>query len=251
MALSKEEKENRKEKRRVEKYNKTHRIDENGEIEKMCTICNQWFLATEENFYKNNQATENTLDKLHPYCKECEIKKNRKWAVDNPERKKISGRKYVPKKENQRRVSQKRRDTGKYQKWLKDNPDKLKEYGLKRMNKNHKINKREWKACKSYFNNCCAYCGLPIEQHKKKYNGILKNMDLHKEHVNHEGANDLSNCVPACNFCNSSKKTHDMEKWYREQSFFSEEKLIKIYKWLNEDYKLYIEEHKTTKKNKN
>lgn len=55
---------------------------------------------------------------------------------------------------------------------------------------------------------------------------------LHKEHVDHEGANDLSNCIPACKTCNSHKWEFDMESWYRNYEHFSEERLNKIKEWL-------------------
>jgi hypothetical protein len=115
------------------------------------------------------------------------------------------------------------------------------------------MSKREWISCKSYFINengawCCAYCGLPIEEHFKTYNGELKNVDFHKEHVIHNGADDLSNCIPSCQSCNCQKWEFQLEEWYNESNpNFTQERLNKIYKWLQFDYKLYIEEHKSRK----
>ncbi len=72
--------------------------------------------------------------------------------------------------------------------------------------------------------------------------GELKNFDLHKEHVNHNGANDLSNCVPACYSCNSKKWIYEFEDWYNEgNEIFSQYRLDKIYKWLSNDYKIYLD----------
>jgi hypothetical protein len=76
-------------------------------------------------------------------------------------------------------------------------------------------------------------------EHKKIYN-----QQLHKEHVNCNGEGNLSNCVPSCKSCNCSKHTDNMEEWYRKQTFFSEDKLDKIHKWINIDYQQYIQEHK-------
>jgi len=105
------------------------------------------------------------------------------------------------------------------------------------MNKKHDITEMEWEECKKYFNHRCAYCGLPIEEHFKKFKGELKWFDFHKEHVDHTGNNDLSNCIPSCHRCNSSKHDLDFEYWYKEISDnFTYERLNKIHKWLSKDY---------------
>ena len=55
-------------------------------------------------------------------------------------------------------------------------------------------------------------------------------------------ANDLSNCIPACNSCNSSKWEHSFDEWYMPNNpIYSQVRLDKINKWLNKDYKFYIE----------
>ena len=72
------------------------------------------------------------------------------------------------------------------------------------------------------FNNCCAYCG--------SYEGS----DIQQEHVichSKGGPHCLANIVPACASCNKDKRTKDMETWYKEQPFYSKEKLAKI-KWV-------------------
>lgn len=114
-------------------------------------------------------------------------------------------------------------------------------------NKIHKINKKEWTSCKEYFDNECSYCGLPLKEHYNKVAGELKHTDFHKEHVNCNGSDGLNNCVPSCKRCNTSKHTENMEEWYKRQVFFDEDKLNKIYHWINEDYEVYIEEHKSRK----
>ena len=67
------------------------------------------------------------------------------------------------------------------------------------------------------FGNCCAYCGdggdMQIE---------------HLEPISKGGAHDIGNIVPACASCNTSKRSHPMEAWYRSQSFFSELRLHRI-----------------------
>ena len=67
------------------------------------------------------------------------------------------------------------------------------------------------------FGNCCAYCGeggdMQIE---------------HLEPISNGGAHDIGNIVPACWPCNASKRTNDMETWYRSQPFFSELRIHRI-----------------------
>lgn len=67
------------------------------------------------------------------------------------------------------------------------------------------------------FGNCCAYCGgggdMEIE---------------HVDPISKGGLHDIGNIVPACSSCNTSKRNHPMEKWYRAQSFFNEIRLHRI-----------------------
>lgn len=47
---------------------------------KQCSICKEWYPATEEYFYVNRNGE---YFHLHPYCKTCEIKKNKKHRDEN------------------------------------------------------------------------------------------------------------------------------------------------------------------------
>jgi len=67
------------------------------------------------------------------------------------------------------------------------------------------------------FGNCCAYCGCAG--------------DMEIEHVvpiSRGGAHDISNIVPACAPCNSSKRAKEMEGWYKERPYFCELRLQRI-----------------------
>lgn len=154
------------------------------------------------------------------------------WHNKNKEKVSIKVKKWV--KNNQER------DKENYKEWQNNNKDKIKEYNKNRQHKNHKITIQEWESCKTYFVHRCAYCGLPIEEHYINRKGVVKLGDFHKEHVDHFGKGNLQNCVPSCRTCNSRKWKYNMEEWYRQQEFFSEEKLNKIYQWINTDYKVFI-----------
>ncbi|MGK4040872.1 HNH endonuclease signature motif containing protein [Heyndrickxia oleronia] len=139
-----------------------------------------------------------------------------------------------------RESGKKIRESGYQTEWQRKNKDKIKAYNQKRQHKIHKINKDEWISCKRYFNNSCAYCGMSEEEHRELYK-----QDLHKDHVEHSGKNDLSNCVPACKSCNTSKHQKKLDEWYIPNnelwcSVFSQERLQKIQNWLESDYLKYI-----------
>jgi 5-methylcytosine-specific restriction endonuclease McrA len=201
---------------------------------------NNLFPATQDYFYKTNK------NGLFPYCKECAKFKTKKWQKDNSEIYYAGIEKRNKNlKESQKQIMRnhaKMQRLNGYQKlYRQNNKEKFKKYRYERQHKNHKISAKEWKACKEYFNNQCAYCGLPIEEHYIIYKGERKLGDFHKEHVIHNGKNDLSNCVPSCKSCNSQKWEYKFEDWYNENnSVYGTERLNKIYRWLNEDYKSCI-----------
>jgi len=184
-----------------------------------------------------------------PECKECTRKRSDKIRLNDPEKHNRQRRDWYRKEGVAKLVkdySKEYYDNNTEHRlliskmYIQNNPDKVKEYGKRYSNKAHTISTKEWQSCKEYFNYDCAYCGIHIEDHYFTRLGITKQGDFHKEHVNHEGKGDLQNCIPSCGKCNNSKYTEDMEHWFKGQSFFSNDKLNKIHKWINEDYKQYI-----------
>lgn len=74
----------------------------------------------------------------------------------------------------------------------------------------------------------------------EKYHKEIYNKQLHREHVHPLGANDLSNCIPACTSCNSTKSNQEFEDWYnKDNDRFTDERLHKINQWLENDYKIH------------
>ena len=99
------------------------------------------------------------------------------------------------------------------------------------MHKMHNITDEEWKICLEYFSDSCAYCGMTLEDHLNKYKERL-----HREHVIHDGDNELSNCVPSCKICNSQKHTYTLEEWYNENnSKFTSDRMDRILTWMYYD----------------
>jgi hypothetical protein len=221
-------------------YEEIHKTID-GILHKQCSKCEEWFPCTNEYFYKNKS---NKADGLHPYCKKCTI--NKTLTERDPKRVYELNKIYRKTKpqiiEARKRANKKRVESGKYKKWQKDNPDKLKGYKQYReLHKKHELSDDEWEYCKNYFNYRCAYCGITIENHWVKFKGKLINGDFHRDHANHLGENDISNCIPACKSCNGLKHNFELNDWYNPSNpKFTQKRLEKIHKWLNGDYKLYI-----------
>jgi hypothetical protein len=79
------------------------------------------------------------------------------------------------------------------------------------------LTRKEWKDCKKYFDNKCAYCGETKPLAKDHFVPVAKN-----------GGYEKSNIIPACKNCNSSKNKADFYVWYPKHNSYSEERYIKI-----------------------
>jgi len=86
------------------------------------------------------------------------------------------------------------------------------------------LSHQEWKECLIFFGGECAYCGSTPRKNKR----LTKD---HLEAVSKGGETSQDNIVPACSSCNNSKGAEDFKVWYMKQSFFSQERLNKVFKW--------------------
>ena len=73
------------------------------------------------------------------------------------------------------------------------------------------------------WNYCCGYCNEPATS----LDHIVPKFKSGSSHRN--------NLIPACRSCNRDKASLKMEDWYLNQKFFSEDQLLKINKWINQD----------------
>ena len=94
-------------------------------------------------------------------------------------------------------------------------------------NQGRDITKEQWYEMFNFFDWKCAYSGEYIGGN----NADKKRTTDHIICLNNGGLNEPWNCVPMLKSYNSSKHTNDMEEWYRQQPYFSEERLLKIYAW--------------------
>jgi len=238
-----------REERNQYNYNLTHKTIDGVEY-KQCTKKDhqEWFPMTEEYFYK----TKETSDRFSSWCKKCSIEATSKRIANNKEeiyRKQRIYQKAKLKERNKLTLRWRHEHPQQHYEssssWRRRNPEKCNEYS--RNKRKHIISIKEWEACQKYFDYKCAYCGLPITEHWITHKGVTKLGGFHKDHNDENGANDLSNCIPACKSCNCHKWNFNFEDWYRKQEFFTEDRYNKIIKWLTEDYKLYIKDEKSNK----
>jgi len=94
----------------------------------------------------------------------------------------------------------------------------------RRGEENPELTHQEWKECLIFFGGECAYCGCTTRR------GTRMTKD-HLQAVTDGGVTRQSNIVPACSTCNSSKGAEDFKDWFMKQSFFSQERLNRIFKW--------------------
>lgn len=214
----------------------------------VCTGCKIEHPATEEYFYKRKYMNNGELfHKLTQPCKECRKAKGKEYYSDPTHKfeQKIRHARWSKKNrdlisENNRKLFAEREDFYKdYQNnYRKNNMKQLYSYALDRKEKGivFKLTKKEWDSCKTYFDYCCAYCGMTEKEHKQKHN-----QQLHKEHVIKDGKNNLRNCVPSCKECNSQKSQYPLNKWYNlHNNNYTRERYLKIYQWIRYDSRKYM-----------
>lgn len=207
---------------------------------KKCDICGIEKELSEFYSQKKHSNKKGNYIYYNPECKECTRKRSSQYQKDNPEwtksySKKIYKRKEQYFKDKAKRWSRENEEQAKslQRDWRQNNPDIISEYNIdRRLHKKHDITNSEWEQCKEYYNYECAYCGITETDAEVKY----KNR-LHKDHANPNGSNDISNCIPACKSCNSSKHDSELDDWFNDNNInYTNERNIKINNWLQCDY---------------
>lgn len=79
------------------------------------------------------------------------------------------------------------------------------------------LTQEQWEMAKAYFRFHCAYCGQEDELTKD-----------HLDPLNNKGSLTVSNVVPACRSCNSSKKDHQWLAWFQKRKFYNRDRAKKI-----------------------
>lgn len=114
--------------------------------------------------------------------------------------------------------------------WCKANADKVRHYSTRCENKrrafasqaNHeKYTKEDLRQRFLLFNDRCAYCGISEKLAIDHFIPLIKG-----------GGDCISNIVPACRQCNSSKNNRDGFQWYERHPLFTKERLSRLVKVL-------------------
>ena len=240
---------------------------------KRCTKCGEWLVANNINFHKNKDCKYG----LHSKCKQCRNKYHKKWYELNKDKvkeyneinkDKISDYHKEYRKNNKEKIANRmnkyyRNNKDKILKYNKqyyfDNKKRLDEYHkewlktpkgqivtfnygckrrLRKINQGKGIDEIQWFEMMNYFNWKCAYSGKYIGN---KENQSIRSID-HIKPLNNGGKHEIWNVVPMDRGLNSSKNDKDMLEWYKEQPFFSEERLQKIYEWQEYAYNKWHKE---------
>ena len=96
----------------------------------------------------------------------------------------------------------------------------------------------QWYECISFFDNKCAYSGEDCLPYTVDHVSDSITID-HIVPLSQGGLNVIWNIVPAKFKYNSSKGNKNLEDWYSQQEFFSEDRLNKIYQWVEYAYNKY------------
>lgn len=203
----------------------------------VCTMCERILVANENNFYKGR----NEKLGLKTYCKKCakkydkkRYKNNKKEILDKCKERYENNKDKILKRCKQYREEHKEEIREYEKQWVKDNPNKLfNKYAkrkIKEENQGSGITKEQWYEMMTFFNWSCAYSGEYL-------GGDNKNRTIdHIVPLDKGGEHEVWNCVPMCKNYNCSKRASDMFEWYQQQPFFSEERLTKIYIWIEYAY---------------
>ena len=218
---------------------------------KKCTKCGEWLVASEVDFRKKKGGKY----RLTSQCKKCEaeynkqryennkdkiLKQNKQWYEVNKDKILEYHKQYNKqyREDNKDNIAEQRKQ------YYKDNKGKIaklnKQYRdtphgqvatfnshckrrIREQNQGSGIIKEQWLECMKFFGFRCAYSGQVLSKDTRSLD--------HIKPLNQGGEHEIWNLIPMYKPYNSSKKDKELLEWYKEQPFYSEERLQKIYEW--------------------
>lgn len=241
-------------------------------VMKKCSKCGCWLVASTINFYKNKKCKYG----LDSKCRKCisnygkkrrdenrkvneklekerqkkilEIKEKRseEYKPKTREQKLEFSKKHKEKNYKNRKARQKqyRKHIGyaHIDKYRKSPKGQIAEFNrnqkrrAKEQAQGNGITVEQWTEMMQYFGWKCAYSGETLNKKMRSVDHIIP--------LDKGGANEIWNLVPMNKFYNSSKHTKDMLEWYKQQNYFSEERLAKIKEWQEYAFNKWYKEEK-------
>ena len=201
---------------------------------KICSKCKRLLVANNLRFTKQKTGFYG----LRADCKICE----KQWRMKNKEKKAKYDKMYqqVHKEEKMKYFKQYYHDNKEeikeqHREYRNNNPQKVFNQNQKRRKleecQGEGITKDQWYEMMIFFNWECAYSGIQLNKDNRSIDHIIP--------LNKNGENNIWNCIPMLISYNSSKNDNDWLEWYIQQDFYNEERLNKIYEWIeyaNEKY---------------
>lgn len=204
-------------------YNSDKRSKKNG-LKSVCKKCIRKYQREERKDYQKKYYNDNKEEVLkkrkerYENNKEEILERNKKWKNNNEEKFKDYQRKYQEEHKEEKSEYKKQ--------WAKDNPEKRfnsRSRRRKNLEKESNITKEQWIEMMEFFDWKCAYSGEKLTNKNRSTDHILA--------LDKGGYNVIWNLAPMVRNYNCSKHTKDMVTWYKEQSFFDIDRLMKIYEW--------------------
>ena len=172
---------------------------------KVCSKCGKILVAYSGNFVKQKGGKYG----LTGDCRICRNERNKQYYEDNKEK--------IAEQNKQYRAS----EQGQVVQFNASNKRRQRE-----QEQGRGITVEQWKEMFDFFGWRCAYSGEYL-------GGDMEGRTIdHIIPLSEGGLNEPWNCVPMYKLYNSSKHTSDMLDWYIQQEYYSEERLNKIYEWI-------------------
>ena len=201
--------------------------------EKIAEQRKQYYEANrDKELERNKQYYEDNKEKILEQCKQYReqyyennkekiAERHKQWYQTNREKELERSRQYY--ENNKEKIAE-------YQKQYKQTPQGQAVLFNARNKRRHKKEAQgtgatgeQWIEMMQYFDWRCAYTGKRLTKKTRSTDHIVP--------IDAGGDDMVWNMVPMLRNLNSSKCAKDMLEWYKQQSFFSEARLAKIYDW--------------------
>ena len=197
---------------------------------KHCNKCDRWLIANTINFYKQKDKKYG-LACVCKWCKGYKGKRNKNLSEEELR---------VKRNETCKRYYQKNKD--RFKNYYKENREKILEdrkqhyidhpeyYFNKEQKRRRKLEEskgngfieEQWYEMMQFFNWKCAYSGEDLYK-RRSIDHIIP--------ISKNGQDNIWNFVPMVSNYNSCKHNSDPLEWYKQQEYFSEERLNRIIEW--------------------